>query len=85
MVHEAMEDNGQKEKIWEKLLQEEAVVDTAKKLKEMMKVTSGGLTYHGMYQIIQEVHGKIKTRKAERMAGDVETQEKQAAREETLD
>jgi hypothetical protein len=32
-----------------------------------------------MYQIIQEVHVKIKTRKAERIAGDVETQEKQAA------
>jgi hypothetical protein len=32
-----------------------------------------------MYQIMQEVHGEIKTRKAERIAGYVETQEKQAA------
>jgi hypothetical protein len=35
----------------------------AKKLKEMAKVRSGGLASHGMYQIFQEVHGKIKTRK----------------------
>jgi molybdopterin converting factor small subunit len=85
MVREAMKDDGRKEKIRQKRRQEAVLVDTAKKLKDMTKVTSGGLASHGMYQIVEEVHGEIITRKEERIAGDAETQEKRAAREETLD
>jgi hypothetical protein len=66
MVSDSTEDGGRKEKILQKGQREDAVADTAKTLKEMMKVMSGGLVSYG----------RIKTRKAERIAGDVETQEK---------
>jgi hypothetical protein len=54
-------------------------------LKEMTKVMSGGLASHGMYQIVPDVHNKITSRKAQRIAGDAATQEKRAAREEMID
>jgi hypothetical protein len=49
------------------------------------KVTSGGLASHGMFQIVPDVHNKITTRKAQRIAGDAAMQEKRAAREERID
>jgi hypothetical protein len=78
IVREVMKDNGRKEKIWQKRQQQKAVTDTAKKLKEMTKVMSGGLASHMacMYQIVVGVHSEIKERKEQRMTGDAQTQEK---------
>jgi hypothetical protein len=64
LVHEVMKDDGRKEKIRQKRQQEEEVANTAKRLKEMTKVSSGGLSSHGMYQIVPDVHNEIRTRKA---------------------
>ena len=81
IVREVMKDDGRKEKIRQKRRQEVVVADTAKKLKEMTKVTSGGLASQGMYQIVPEVHSEIRQRKEQRMAGDAETQEKHVVQE----
>jgi hypothetical protein len=85
IVREVMKDDGRKQKIREKRWQGEAVANTAKRLKEMTKLTSGGLASNSMYQIVPEVHAEIKTRKAQRIAWDAATQEKRAAREERIE
>jgi hypothetical protein len=83
-LREGLKDEGRVEKIREKRRTEVSVANTAKKLKEMTKVTSGGLASHGMYHIVAGTHQEIRARKALRLAGDAEVQQKRAAREDVI-
>jgi hypothetical protein len=59
-MRKAMKDDGRKEKIRQKRREEQSVANTAKQLKEMTKVSSGGLACHSMYQIVPEVQSEVK-------------------------
>ena len=85
LIRETMKEDGRQEKIREKRRQEHTLVDTAKKLKEMTKVTSGGLASNGMYHIQQSVHGEVTTRKSLTMAKDADKEQKRVAREERIE
>jgi hypothetical protein len=84
-IRETMKEDGRLEKIRQKRQQEETLAGTAKKLKEMTKVTSGALASHGMYFIVPGTHQEVTSRKAARTATDAETQNKRAARDQRLE
>jgi hypothetical protein len=59
------------------------VVDTAKRFKEMTKVSSGALASHKMYQITPAVHEEVKAGKVKLLAQGEKQLEDRAAREQS--